>query len=137
MNCRRVFSDSPIAPPIVWTLGTCRWQPKETRTRPLRSGNCFGDLGQGWIVCPAVFEPIFRYRDGVRAAAPFPNKTRTGLQAETRRGANPARCPQGLGHRLQLSPGRLVEPAVLDFLKSVTEGKNQQVATDPRRFTMV
>jgi len=26
---------------------------------------------------------------------------------------------------------------VLDFLKSVTEGKDQQVATDPRRFTVV
>jgi hypothetical protein len=26
---------------------------------------------------------------------------------------------------------------VLDFLKSVTEGKDKQVATDPRRFTVV
>jgi hypothetical protein len=26
---------------------------------------------------------------------------------------------------------------VRDFLKSVTEGKNKQVATDPRRFTVV
>ena len=26
---------------------------------------------------------------------------------------------------------------MLDFLKSVTEGKDQQVATDPRRFTVV
>jgi hypothetical protein len=60
----------------------------------VRSGNLFGDLGQGRIVCPGILEPVFRYRDGVRAAAPFPNQTRAGLQAEARRGANPARCPQ-------------------------------------------
>jgi hypothetical protein len=38
---------------------------------------------------------------------------------------------------LQLSPGRLAEAAVLDFLKPVTEGKDKQVATDPRRFAVV
>jgi len=26
---------------------------------------------------------------------------------------------------------------VLDFLKSVTEGKDKQIVTDPRRFTVV
>ena len=103
----------------------------------MRSGNLFGDLGQGRIVCPGILEPVFRYRDGVRAAAPFPNQTRAGLQAEARRGANPARCPQGLRHCLQLSPDRLAEPAMRDFLKSVTERKDQQVATDPRRFSVV
>jgi hypothetical protein len=59
------------------------------------------------------------------------------FQAEARRGANPARCPQGLRHRLQLAPGRLAEPAMRDFLKSVTEGKDKQVAADPRRFSVV
>ena len=76
-------------------------------------------------------------RNGVSPAAPFPNKTRAGLQAEARRGANPTRRPQGLGHRLQLAPGRLAEPAMRDFLKSVTECKDKQVATDPRRLTVV
>ena len=104
---------------------------------PVRSGDFFGDGGQGQIACPAILEPVFRYRDGVRTAAPFPNETRTRLQAEARRGAIPTRCPQGLRHRLQLSPSCLAEPPVLDFLKSVTEGKNKQVATDPRRFTVV
>ena len=84
-----------------------------------------------------MLEPLLRYRDGVRAAAPFPNQTRAGLQAEARRGANPARCPQGLRHRLQLAPARLAKPAMRDFLKSVTERKDQQVATDPRRFAVV
>jgi hypothetical protein len=85
----------------------------------LRSGDLFGDLGQGRIARPAILDPIFRYRDGMRTAAPFPNETGAGLQAEARRRANPARCPQGLCYRLQLSPGRLTEPAVRDFLKSV------------------
>ena len=66
----------------------------------MRSGDLFGDLGQGRIARPSILEPVFRYRDGVRAAA------RAGLQAEARRGANPARCPQGLRHRLQLAPAR-------------------------------
>jgi hypothetical protein len=38
---------------------------------------------------------------------------------------------------LQLAPGRLAEPAMRDFLESVAEGKDEQVATDPRRFTVV
>ena len=38
---------------------------------------------------------------------------------------------------LQLAPGRLAEPAVRDFLKSVTEGKDKEVATDPRRCTVI
>ena len=38
---------------------------------------------------------------------------------------------------LQLARGRLAEPAMRDFLKPVTEGKDKQVATDPRRFTVV
>src|SRR5580700_4711871 len=113
-------------------LRTCHRQPKEARTRPVRSGDLFGDLGQGRIARPGILEPILRYRDGVRAAAPFPNKTRAGLQAEARRRANPARCPQGLCHRLQLAPGRFAEPAMRDFLKSVTECKDKQVAADPR-----
>jgi hypothetical protein len=48
-----------------------------------------------------------------------------------------SRCGQGRRHRLQLAPGRLAEPAVRDFLKSVTEGKNKQIATDPRRLSVV
>jgi hypothetical protein len=40
-------------------------------------------------------------------------------------------------HCLQLAPDRLAESAVRDFLKSVTERKDQQVATDFRRFTVV
>jgi hypothetical protein len=34
-------------------------------------------------------------------------------------------------------PGRLAEPAVLNLLKPVTEGKDKQVAADPRRFSVV
>jgi hypothetical protein len=90
----------PMAPPIAGTLRSCRWQPKEARTPPVRSGDLFGDLGQGRIARPGILEPIFCYRDGVSRAAPFPNKTGAGLQAEARRGANPTRCPQGLRHRL-------------------------------------
>jgi N-dimethylarginine dimethylaminohydrolase len=39
-------------------------------TRPVRSGDLFGDLGQRRIACPGIVEPILRYRDGVRTAEP-------------------------------------------------------------------
>ena len=34
-------------------------------------------------------------------------------------------------------PGRLAEPAVLDFLKPVSESKDKQIAADPWRITVV
>jgi hypothetical protein len=38
---------------------------------------------------------------------------------------------------LQLSPARLAEPAVRDFLAPVAEGKDKEVAADPRRFSVI
>ncbi len=35
---------------------------------------------------------------------------------------------------MQFATGRLAEPAVLDFLKSVAERKDKEVAADPWRF---
>ena len=60
-----------------------------------------------------------------------------GVQAEARRWAYPAGFGQGLRHRLQPAPGRLAEPAMRDFLKPVTEGKDKQVAADFRRLAVV
>jgi hypothetical protein len=48
----------------------------------VRSGDLFGDLGQGRIARPGILEPIFRDRNGVSPTAPFPNKTRARLEAE-------------------------------------------------------
>jgi hypothetical protein len=48
----------------------------------MRSSDFLGDLGHGGIVVPGVLEPVFGDRDGMRAAAPFANKTRAGLEAE-------------------------------------------------------
>ncbi len=68
---------------------------------------------------------------------PFADKTRARLQAEAWRWANPTGHPQGLCYRFQLTTGRLAKPAVFDFLKSVTERKDKEVAANPRRFVMV
>jgi hypothetical protein len=89
------------------------------------------------IFFSSVLEPVFGDRDGMRAAAPFPNKTRAGFEAEAWCGGNPAHCPQGLRHGLQLAPGRLGEPALGDLLKSVTKSENKQIAADPRRLPLV
>jgi hypothetical protein len=45
----------------------------------MRSGDFLGDLGEGGIVFPGIFEPISGDRDGICAAAPFADKTRAGL----------------------------------------------------------
>jgi hypothetical protein len=103
----------------------------------MRSSDFLGDLGHGGIVFPGVLEAIFGDCDGMRAAAPFPNQTRAGLEAEAWCGANPAHRPQGLGHGLELPPGRLAEPALGDLLKPVTERKNKEVAADPRRLPVM
>jgi Natural resistance-associated macrophage protein len=95
----------PIAHAMARALRTCHWQPKEARTRPVRSGDLFGDLGERRIARPGILEPILRYRDGVRTAAPFPDQTRAGLQAEARRRANPTRCPQGGSKRALIAHG--------------------------------
>jgi hypothetical protein len=73
---------------------------------PLRGRAC--DSG----CCRKQRKPRTKIRDDLVAAT----SSILGLQAEARRRANPARCLQGLRHRLQLAPGRLAEPAVLDFL---------------------
>ena len=103
----------------------------------MRSCDLFGDLGQGLIARPAILESIFCHRDVVSTAAPFANESRAGLQAEARRGANPARRPQGFCNRLQPAARRLTEPTMFDFLNPVTEREDKEVAADPRRFAVV
>jgi hypothetical protein len=65
------------------------------------------------------------------------DKARAGLEAEAWRGANPAIGPQGLGHGLQFSAGRLAEAALCDLLKSVTKSENKEIAAEPRRLPVI
>ena len=101
------------------------------------AGDFLGDLGERWIVFPVIFKAVFGNGDGVRAAAPFPDKTRAGLEAEARGGANPAICPQGLGHGLQFSAGRSAQAALRECLKSVAKSENKEIAADPRRLPVL
>ena len=94
-------------------------------------------LVSGRIVFPGIFEPVFGDRDGMRAAVPFPDKTRAWLEAESWRGANPAIGPQGLGHGLQFSAGRLAEAALRALLKSVAESENKEIAAEPRWLLVI
>ena len=107
------------------------------RSRPMRSGDFLGDLGERRVVFPGIFEPVLSDRDGIGAAAPFADKTRTGLETEAWCGTNPAICPQGLGHGLQFSAGRFAQAALRDLLKSVTKSKNKEIAADPRRLLVI
>src|SRR5262245_41946787 len=80
---------------------------------------------------------VSRHRDRMSAVTPFANQTRTGLETEARRSANPTRGSQGLCYPSQLATRRLAEPAVLHFLKPVSKSKDKEIATDPRRITVV
>src|SRR5271154_923817 len=118
---RGVFSDSATGFSIVRTLRGRRWQTKEAGSRPVRSRDLFGDLGQGRISCPRILVSVFGHGDGMSTATPFAYETRARFQAEARHGPNPAGLPQGPSHGLQPTAGRLADPPVFDFLPSVTQ----------------
>jgi hypothetical protein len=47
----------------------------------MASSDLVGNLGQGRITRTSVLKPILRNCDGMSAAAPFADQTRTGLEA--------------------------------------------------------
>jgi hypothetical protein len=47
------------------------------------------------------------------------------------------RLPQVLGDCLKFAADRLAEPALIDFLKSIAEPKDEEVTADLRRLTGV
>ena len=103
----------------------------------MASGDLVGNLGQRRITCTGVLKAILCHRDRVSAAAPFANETRAGLQAEAWCCANPTRGTQRLCYCLQLATRCLAETALFDFLKPVSESKDKEIATDPRRITVI
>jgi hypothetical protein len=70
-------------------------------------------------------------------AAPLADKARAWLQGEAWRWTNPACLPQVLGDRLQFATRRLAEPALINFLNSITEPKDEEVTANLWRLTGV
>ena len=102
----------------------------------MRSGNFFGYFAQGRIARPSVFKAVFRNRDGMSVAVPFPNQSCARLQTKARSRSDPSRFPQGLGHRLDFAMGRFAEPAVFDLLQSIAHSEDKKIATDLRWITV-
>ena len=75
-------------------------------------GDLPGDHGQGPIAGSFMLEAVFRHRDGMRAAMPFADQPRAGLEAQAGGGANAARRLQALCNGLQLAAGRLAETSI-------------------------
>src|SRR4051812_22362463 len=98
----------------------------------MASSDLVGNLGQRRIIRTGVLKPVLRHRDRMSVAAPFANQACSGLEGEAWRCANSTRGSQGFCNRLQLATRRLAEPAVLHFLKPVSESKDKEIATDPR-----
>ena len=61
---------------------------------------------------------------------PFAHQPRARLKAEAEIGGDSARGSEHLRQRLQLATGGLAESPLLDFLETVTDPPDQQVATN-------
>ena len=101
------------------------------------TGDLVGDLGERWIAHPGIFKSLFRYRDGMGAAAPFAHQSGARLQTEAWIGSHLASGLEHLRQRLQLATCGLAEPAMLELLVPVADPPDQQVATNPWGFIAV
>src|SRR5215472_2985032 len=97
----------------------------------MRSGNPLSDHGQRAIVLALIFEPVLANEDGMGVSAPVPDQSRAGLQHDPgiERNAGFARACG-----LQTAPQRPARPAMAVPLQLMSEGSDQQIATEAQRW---
>src|SRR6516165_4727685 len=100
----------------------------------MRPRNPLGDHGQRAITLPLIFEPVLANEDAVGVSAPLTHQCRAGLQYDIgieRRSASLELSGEGLQPALQ-GPAR---PAMDPLLQLIGEGSDQQIATEPLRWS--
>ena len=100
----------------------------------MRPGDPLGDYAQRAIRLPLILKPVVANEDGVGVSTPLTDQSRAGLQRGggiERRAALFALSAQSL----QAAPQCPTGPTIAPLLQLVSEGSDQQIATEPpRRF---
>src|SRR5215831_6329075 len=98
----------------------------------MRSGNPFGDYGQRAITLALIFKPVIANENGVGMPAPLTDQSRTDFRDE--RGIKgPTFLRKFSGQGLKAPPQCPVRPASSTLLQLMSEGADQQIATEPLR----
>src|SRR5680860_175433 len=115
--------DLAIAGPFL-RARTGAHETEEAGPRPMGTRDLFGDLREGRVARPGIFEAVFRHGDGVRAAMPFAHQPSARLQSEAKIWTHPARSPEHFCQRLELAARRLAEPTMFKLLAPVGDPAN-------------
>jgi len=96
----------------------------------MRPGNPLGDHAQRAIRLPLILKPVVANEDGVGVSAPLTDQCRAGLQRD---GAIEGRAAlfESSGQSLQAAPQSPAGSAIALLLQLLSEGSDQQIATEP------
>jgi hypothetical protein len=94
------------------------------------TGDLLGDLGEGGVARPGIFEAVLRHRDRVRAAMPFPHQPGARLQSKARIWTYPARGSEHFRQCLKFAAGRLIEATMRKFLVPIGDPAQEKIAAD-------
>ena len=96
----------------------------------MRPGNPLGDYAQGAIGLPLILKPVVANEDGVGVTTPLTNQCRAGLQHDSGIEGRAALFALS-GQTLQATPQCPAGSAIALLLELVSEGSDQQIATEP------
>ena len=97
----------------------------------MRPGDPLGDYAQRAKTLTLILKPVVANEDGVGVSMPLTNQCRAGLQHGG--GIEGRAAPFALsGQRLQAAPQGPADSATAPLLQLVSEGSDQQIATNPK-----
>ena len=98
----------------------------------MRPGNPLGDYAQRAITLPLILKPVVANEDGVGVSTPLTDQCRAGLQHDSGIEGRAALFALS-GQSLQAAPQCPAGSAIAPLLQLVSEGSDQQIATNPKR----
>ena len=97
----------------------------------MRPGDPLGDYTQRAITLTLILKPVVANEDGVGVSTPLTNQCRAGLQHDS--GIKRRAALSALSNSLQAAPQGPAGSAIAPLLQLVSEGSDQQIATNPKR----
>ena len=98
----------------------------------MRPGNPLGDYAQRAIRLPLILKPVVANEDGVGVSTPLTDQCRAGLEGGGRMEGRAALLALA-AQSLQAAPQCPAGSATAMLLQLVSEGSDQQIATEPLR----